>query len=232
MVNKLHKTLSEYAEFDISIFFKEDLLVRIFGGAIRDSIVDREIHDIDILVSSKAKVHCENILHENGYEQQTILGSKDWERTYSHLSLINEPHTWMRGKKIIQLISPASSGPRYDDIKRDHLVVLTNVDIICCGVSFDGKQIYENYEGAIEDCLCNKLTVNEDAIMYDFKRTNNRIQKLINRGWDNNIDRYKKLNQILDTTKNTNVIPEYFKTNSKTNSKRSYIKEKQDIWTT
>jgi hypothetical protein len=47
--DKIRVNINEYIGFDSDELFPINSLVRIFGGAVRDSISDKEIHDIDII---------------------------------------------------------------------------------------------------------------------------------------------------------------------------------------
>ena len=64
MIPKINDRLNEYLEFDNSILFF-DPLIRIFGGAIRDSIADEKINDVDILCGAQSIRRLEFILEEN-----------------------------------------------------------------------------------------------------------------------------------------------------------------------
>lgn len=210
MVEKIKKKLSEYAEFNICklVDTSGDRYIRIFGGSIRDIIAGKEIHDIDVVIGSNAMEHCVDVLRNNGYKLNHKLCTKDWNSLYSGISIINEPHTWIKGDKIIQLIRP--SGSSLGSYWKSFLNVLQSVDILCCGVSYDGKNLYENKEDAINDCLSHKLTVCNSSSMYNRKRTDKRIYKLESRGWERSgKDRLKKLNDILELKSNISFIKEY-----------------------
>ena len=59
---EIKKRVDDYLGFDSDRLFKSCDLVRIFGGAIRDSICGDPINDIDILVGSNPiKVQVLNI---------------------------------------------------------------------------------------------------------------------------------------------------------------------------
>lgn len=193
MVN-IKKSIDEYIEFDSSkLFF--DPLVRIFGGAIRDSINGDPINDVDILVGSKSISRINFILESEGYYRVPLF-TKDLASVYTDIHVISEPHTWMKNKKIIQLIRPAMShliapngskkAPNNSIVyKQMYENLISNVDISCCGVSYDGVNIYENYPDAIVSCLTKTFSVNSGAAMYSQKRISHRIAKFEERGWVN-----------------------------------------------
>jgi hypothetical protein len=181
--------LDEYLEFDSSQLFKSEFnLVRIFGGAIRDIISEQVINDVDILCGSKAIGYIESVLSQNDYYFLESLNGKDLQSMYSGIHIINEPHTWVRGNKIVQLIRPSVKGEgqsihQYDNYKVGFNRLIENVDLSCCGVSWDGRTLYEDYPNAITHCKNKVFSVNDKAWMYDYNRCINRKLKLIDRGW-------------------------------------------------
>jgi hypothetical protein len=213
--DKIRKSLSEYLEFDSDELFKSKFnLVRVFGGAIRDTIAEQSIHDVDILCGSKALKYIESILEQNGYQYMKMLNGKDLQEMYSEIHIINEPHTWVKGKKIVQLIRPSlgsflSSVVNADTIysmdediyKQGFKDLISNVDLSCCGVSYDGETLYEDYPNAIIHCQSKVYSVNNFAKMYSRKRIHHRTAKLENRGWKQvenvtNVNRDMKIERI------------------------------------
>lgn len=185
--DKIRQSLSEYLEFDSDELFKSKFnLVRVFGGAVRDILAEQTINDIDILCGSKAMSYIESVLEQNGYQYMEMLNGKDLQEMYSEIHIINEPHTWIKGKKIVQLIRPVvfntdkSHLMNYEQGFRD---LISNVDLSCCGVSYDGENLYEDYTNAIVHCQNKVYSVNKSAKMYSGRRINHRIQKLKDRGW-------------------------------------------------
>ena len=196
----IKKALDEYLEFDSKLLFnrvpisemkmnsygiKVKRLVRVFGGAIRDIIAGQPINDIDILVGAQSCSLVEITLKENGYIYMESLGPKDLSNLYSEIHVINEPRTWVKGSKIVQLIRPVIQVTRNDDFRyyeRGFIDLIQNVDISCCGVSWDGK-LYENYPNAIFHCQNKSYIVNINAKMYSYKRADHRRFKLNGRGW-------------------------------------------------
>jgi len=206
----IKEKLDEYLEFDSSLLFnrvpitemklvsygvKVKKLVRIFGGAIRDIIAGQPINDIDILVGAQSCPLVEETLKENGYIYMESLCPKDLISLYSDIHVISEPRTWMKGTKIVQLIRPAIATKMSDDLieigglkelrfyERGFVDLIQNVDISCCGVSWDGRGLYENYPNAIFHCHNKAFFVNIKAKMYSHKRTAHREHKFLERGW-------------------------------------------------
>lgn len=212
MVVTIKNRIDMYLEFDSDILFFNPL-IRIFGGAVRDSIAgERTIHDIDILCGSKSIRHIEDILTRNGYTLfNGFLTSIEIGKLYTDVNVISEPKTWMKGTKVVQLIrpSPLSSDVDYSE---NFYNLLSNVDISSCGVSYSKGTLYENYDGAVSHCLSKTFRVNKFATMYIERRVQHRTGKLVERGWeqlsDNVVDnRDDKLNMIFSL--NVEYTPEY-----------------------
>ena len=209
--NKIKSKLSEYLEFDSDqLFISKFNLVKVFGGAIRDIIADQPIHDVDILCGSKSIRYIEIVLEKNGYHYMEMLNGKDLQKMYSDIHIINEPHTWIKGNKIVQLIRPAIftppkkgvyNSPDWEYI-RGFNDLIANVDISCCGVSWDGENLVEDYPNAILHCQCKVFTVNKGAKMYSHNRIHQRTGKLNDRGWkevekSDAVNRDLKLNLVI-----------------------------------
>jgi len=185
--------LDEYLEFDSSqLFF--DPFVRVFGGAIRDIICGDKINDVDILVGSQSLPKIEYILTINGYIYQEGLIPKDLASIYSDIHVISEPHTWTKKDKVVQLIRPAKNsklaprGTKLSDsfnrkvYQQIFINLIENVDLSCCGVSWDGEKLYEHYPEAVHHCLTKVFITNYGA-MYSERRHIHRKAKLESRGW-------------------------------------------------
>jgi len=219
---EIKKRIDNYLGFDSDKIFKSCDLVLIFGGAIRDSIIGSPINDIDILVGSKSINQLENILLINGYHFIESLIPKDLASIYHDIQVISEPRTWMKGKKIVQLIKPRitnyathfgpTGSPRAIFIKKSDMEfykysfyeLISNVDLSCCGVSYDGNKLHENYPNAILHCKSKAFSVNYGAKMFSQKRIDHRIAKLESRGWskiDNTVlvNRDLKIKQIINS---------------------------------
>ena len=210
---EIKKRIDEYLLFDSDRLFKSCDLVRIFGGAIRDSICGDPINDIDILVGSKSIGTVEHILSLNGYTKIESLMPKDLASVYHDIQVISEPHTWMNGNRIVQLIRQRITQPNYKTgggvIKPDMYYykenfdrLISGVDLSCCGVSYDGNKLSEDYPNSILHCKCKVFSVNQNAKMYSDKRIHHRVAKLEGRGWSRiddtvSINRDLKIKQII-----------------------------------
>jgi predicted nucleotidyltransferase len=222
--DKIKLKLDEYLEFDSDLLFRLEkpsdnnklqikTLIRVFGGAIRDIIADMPINDVDILVGAKTYKRLYSILESNGYKNMKILSPKDLSSVYSDIRIINEPHTWIKGHKVIQIIRPVINTYYRKSYEEGFVNLIQNVDISCCGISYDGNRVYENYPNAISHSLCKSFKCNESAKMYSEKRFLHRKYKLMDRGWSE-IDsisesRDFKINSILGEDKKLEYIKEY-----------------------
>jgi hypothetical protein len=183
MNSKIKQKLSEYLEFDSDKLFQNKYnLIRVFGGAIRDIIADQPINDVDILCGSKAFKFVEFILENNGYTYFDYLNAKHLQEMYKDIHVINEPHTWIKGKKIVQVIRPTNfkDGSSYEESFNN---LIANVDLSCCGVSYDGE-LHEDFKNAIIHCQSMVYSVNHAALMYSDNRAMHRRVKLQDRGWE------------------------------------------------
>jgi hypothetical protein len=214
---KVKSRIDEYLGFNSDILFKNCDYLEIFGGAVRDSIADMEIHDVDILSVSKSAKKCGEILEHYGYKMMLELNGKEIQDMYREIHCIYEPWTFINNDlKIVQIIRPAGTfeNQKFDD----HLMTYFNptsffntmkqVDLSCCGVSYNGNIVKENCTNAIVHCMNHYYFTNETAKMYKLERTTARQSKLNNRGWTNieylndeqkiNLDRFIKLDYILN----------------------------------
>lgn len=189
MINNIKKRIDDYLEFDSELLFKSTDYLEIFGGAIRDSIANLKIHDIDILCMKNSALKASDILKNNGYKNVTNkLSTKDIQQMYKETHFVFEPWTFMNSNlKIVQLIRPVSGNSFINFDMNYHETIfyktIKNVDISCCGVSWDGIEIKEYYKDAITHCKLKIFTINENAGMYSKNRIFDRKYKLINRGW-------------------------------------------------
>ena len=66
--NNIIQKLSEYIEFDVNLIINEDNdYAYVFGGAIRDILAEKEIHDVDILCLPTCAKKVERTILEQGY---------------------------------------------------------------------------------------------------------------------------------------------------------------------
>ena len=237
----IKEKLDQYLEFDSNLIFNPgpsgltvSRLTRIFGGAIRDIISEQPIHDIDILCGSRSYYVLKNILESKGYTYMDDLIHKDLGSLYRHINVINEPHTWIKGSKIVQVIRPVirnfpkrgTHPTQNEKIYKDGFTnLIRNVDISCCGVSWDGTTLFENYPSAILNCLTKTFKINKSALMYSPERISQRKYKLESRGWvelnDVSIERDLKISVLLDEKISKYQCVKEYKSDDKT--EKDYI---------
>jgi hypothetical protein len=220
MVSKIYNRINGYTGFDLNEIYNCGGIV--FGGAVRDSIADMAIHDIDIMCFGKHQHESLGIiLNENGYFSHKKLANRDLQSMYKGLHVIYEPITYIKEDRSIQLIRP--SNEVYDVISKNN--ILGSVDMTCCAVSFDGNNLYENYPGAIDSCLIKLVELINTNSMYDPISSHMRREKLLRRGWHdsmtNSLKRQLKLNELLNIDKIT-YIKQYPETNHKDYTTRGY----------
>ena len=187
MIQKINDRLNEYLEFDNNQLYM-DSMVRIFGGAIRDSIADQPINDVDILCGSKSIRMVEDVLTQNGYRFLDKFSSVDMINLYANIHVISEPRTWIKGDKIVQLIKPRNLIPMNKDVNfeeytKNFKTLIENVDLSACGVSWSNGILYENCESAVLHCLNRQFNLNPYAKMFSHERAQHRTGKLESRGW-------------------------------------------------
>jgi len=148
--NKVEKRISDYIEFDVKELFEVSDYITIYGGAVRDSLADLEIHDIDILCMPDSANKLKKYLKKYNYISLDLY-DPDSLNMYHGISLIAEPWTLMNdNKKIIQIIRPRWKGQinpnthkmNGDGYQQAYHDLIKNVDISCCGVFLE----YRNNE--------------------------------------------------------------------------------------
>lgn len=202
---KVERRISEYVEFDIREIFTIADSISIYGGAVRDSIADLEIHDVDILCMPQSAIKLKNFVESKNFEMMDLHKRSSIE-LYKDISVINEPWTLMNDhKKIIQIIRPA--GNKYSNIK-SYKDLIKNVDISCCGVFLDGFEevkLQESCKDAIVHCLSKTFELNEWSALYNVNRTGMRKYKLEQRGWQNIYEKYMNKKKQLKMERNIKI---------------------------
>jgi len=70
---KISERISDYLEFNTEEIFDQGDYIAIFGGAVRDSIADMDINDVDIICMSKsAKNLAKYIIEKHDYKQYDL----------------------------------------------------------------------------------------------------------------------------------------------------------------
>lgn len=220
---KIKNKIDEYLGFDSSNLFGEN--IRLFGGAIRDTLADQPIQDLDILLGPKSITRVRLVLESNGYEYMENYSSKDVIEMYKDIHIINEPATFMKvvNNKIsmVQLIRPSRvSDSSVNGIKESILNIIWNVDLSVCGVSWDGQNLYENIPSAISECRCLVFKSLPSSLMYNSNRSFMREKKLIQRGWVKNdsLVAYRRVRlESIIPDENISFIKEYLAKNHQNN---------------
>ena len=188
LAEKVKICINDYLQEDIDDLL-EDLQAYVFGGAVRDSIADQTINDVDIAILPRSK----NIL----IEKLLRKGFKAFDKTNFDIHklyechVIFEPITLYKNEKFIQLIRPTAA--KDDDALQQ---LISNVDISCCGVSYAHGNLYENTKDAINHCLQKKFKINFEARMYNKNRLDHRSNKLERRGWQQ-IEEHSKPSSLM-----------------------------------
>lgn len=204
--NKVVNKISEYIEFDVNMIFDVGEYVAIYGGAVRDSIAELEIHDIDILCLSKSAVKIKELIKSLGYKELDLY-DRDAIAMYAEIHIINEPWTFMNNNfKTIQIIRPSFGTPEH------FYKILKNVDISCCGVFLDKMRnsisLKESCQDAIYQCLSKTFIINDWAKLYSSNRTTLREEKLKTRGWsyevENNDNQKNRFYKLINLESDTN----------------------------
>jgi len=199
-MNKLEKKiedkLSEYIGFDIKEIINNDIdMAHVFGGAIRDIIADKEIHDVDILCMWESMRKLEPILIKNGYKIHKSLTSTDIQSMYSSVHVVVEPKTFIKiiddEIRIIQLIRPGLSkmrktpGFNFQNTQEsisNFYYVLGQVDMSHCAVHYSHTfGLKESYYGAVNHCKIHVYDVLDTEMRTD--RFHIRQLKFRERGW-------------------------------------------------
>lgn len=181
--DKIKNRIDDYLEFDsIELFKCGD--VRIFGGAIRDSIADMPINDIDIICGPITAKRLHEFIQSKGYKHRPDLIKKDLSSVYSDLKVINEPWTYLNNNKSIDIIRPVGKNNLNPaDYKKNVMSMIENVDLSCCAVSYDGYKITESHEKAILHCTSKIFCEIGGSLMSHPGRLIHRKYKLEERGW-------------------------------------------------
>ena len=223
---KIEKEISEYIGFNINKIINDDIDVcHIFGGAIRDIIADKKIHDIDILCLFESMRLLEDVLIQEGYKLHKSLTSADIQSMYSEIHVVIEPKTYIKiideEIRIIQLIRPGNSKMhRQNYLKKEAQASITNlyyllgqVDMSNCAVHYS-KQfgLRESYYGAVKHCKLGVYEVLETEMKSS--RFHMRVSKFRERGWKNlsvitpeQLIRMKKIKFLIDEDKTNYYLP-------------------------
>jgi hypothetical protein len=177
---KVWLRLNHYLGFDIDAELLSGNDSIVFGGAVRDSLAEQPIHDVDMLVLPVSVLGFEEKLHRHGFKR--MFSSASAISSYLGTSRgVQEPHTFFKDDSIIQIVQPTR--PVLAVLEKPALFAwLENSDISACGVAYDGK-VHEVVHHAVADCCSKMFSVNIRAPLYQPDRAAVRIKKLVDRGW-------------------------------------------------
>jgi hypothetical protein len=105
--DKVVKNISEYLEFDVNEIFELSNYIAIYGGAVRDSIAEMEINDVDILCMPNSAIDLSKYINEKDYKKVELY-DQDTLNMYKGIRIISEPLTFLnKNRKVIQIIKPS-----------------------------------------------------------------------------------------------------------------------------
>lgn len=185
-IEYITEKLNEYCGFDINDLFKLNDLIDIFGGSLRDIINGDNINDIDILTTTYGSYKIEKFLLKNGYVKMDDYIKRSIQNLYDEIKFIHEPVTYRKNDSYIQIIRPSGIfGHNMEEVEcyEIHKKLLSNVDISCCGISFDGLSLKENVKNAILHAKYKRFKVYHDNLMSIPDRLSSRIWKFEQRGY-------------------------------------------------
>jgi hypothetical protein len=225
---KLKKELDNYLEFDSSLLFENTDYLVIYGGSLRDIISKNTINDIDIMCLPHSMETAIKALTDNGYFYIDLY-TKDVLNMYDDLHVIFEPKTYINSKgKKVQFIRPSVNStlsrnrPRVftdlDVLVYSFIELLKNIDLSCCGLFWDGEELFESYIGSVKQCEERKFVELPRNTMYNRHRIDDRKRKMIYEKFFDEIlentlsdirrERLHKLNEICTEEKS---IDDYLK---------------------
>ena len=182
IVDTIRSRISNYLGYDVNhLLFDTNDSAFVYGGAVRDSIADLPIHDIDIMALPRAaRLLSQKLTDEFGFKQLP-LANIDIIRLYFGHRIINLPWTYIKDDCIVQLIRPAIG--RHEIPRAKIEVCLRNVDLSCCGVAYKPTILIETCDNAIDHCKQKVFKALTENLLYRKDRITHRIVKLQERGW-------------------------------------------------
>jgi hypothetical protein len=198
LTNKTKEKLDKYLEFDSDLIFKICDYCEVYGGFLRDSINNIEPGDVDFMCLSNSSKILFDLLIENGYHYLESTYPSKFNEQYKELRIINEPKTFVnKNFKKVQIIVPVNK----NNVHSNYYKMLQNVDFSCCGLSYNGNIIRENFHSALLHVLSKCYVINEEAWMYNQNRILERKFKIENKGFvelDSKNEKYKAWEKRLE----------------------------------
>lgn len=197
LTNICTNRISDYLGFDISNIFKCGDCIHIFGGAVRDSIANSEINDIDILCGPDSANNLVTFLKNIGFISVDLYGVSKLHM-YHELHFISEPWTLISNNKVVQIIRPAFFRK---SLKQSIYDLLSDVDISTSGVFLEEEdgiiRLKESSPHAISHCRSGIFEILKNNRMYGDKRTFMRAGKLEQKGWINLSNQFLDKSELL-----------------------------------
>lgn len=162
----------------------------VFGGAVRDSIADVPINDIDIIGFNYSIADVIEYLEKKRFR---ILVNEKLDDLYKDIHLFKPPLTLERQGCKIQIIALNITHPLFkiksikpstQEVGNAIYSAMDNVDIDICAVSYNPKKGVEELLPEVFFKIESKhFSVLEDKIMHNPDRINVRISKMISKGF-------------------------------------------------
>lgn len=223
MNKKIKDAIDFYIEFDSDKLFNNTDYLVVFGGILRDIVAGDEdkIKDIDIMCLSKSRNIATNILLSEGYIRHDLF-SPDTFLLYTKIKCIFEPKTFVKGNKVVQLITPVNinanyrhDDPRiYNEMKFNFFEILQNVDLTTSGLVFDGEELFESVRNSYYHCknkyfheIIGTKMYNEDRITIRKNNLYNKKFKMVKND-DIKFIRSQKILSIRNTIPSINKLRE------------------------
>jgi hypothetical protein len=190
------KELSKYLEFNIEQIYEHPDIdyAYIYGGSIRDILVEDNINDIDILCLSRSAKKLSQILIKNGYELNEDITNRYNEHMYKDIKIIHQPLTYIKNGKIVQIIRPAIK--MNNDSISLFFKILTNIDMSSSGLYYDGFRVKESCNDALFNVVKKEFISFKEASMFNTDRFLSRKYKLEEKGWKE-ISKYTHIHKNL-----------------------------------
>ncbi len=200
-------------KFDNALSLLDERCV-VYGGAIRDSLAGLPIKgDLDISMPRNMfkviqKKFMQSVRWHKNIKSLNKLSVSNSANPTTVKKILSSVETFANiADKKIQLIAPnICDEVNINGIDSGIIDIVSNVDIVCCGVLTDMFGIiYEIVPGAFDDCKNKILNFNSDIKVThtSIKQLNLRITKLKQRGWTNNIN-INKIELIKEDTSKIN----------------------------
>jgi hypothetical protein len=161
----------------------------VYGGAVRDTLAEMELKgDLDISVSKfefqrLSKIfayHPKWVRIEN--KETLRLISRSYKKDFIKPSITTIVAFENSANRKLQLIS--AEGSVSDNRVESAITLARNVDLICCGLIMDSSgRVFEVVPDAFNHCKERILKVNHEGMVTKFENLDERVNKLVSRGW-------------------------------------------------